>query len=104
MPSPSTPEVAETSFKMNPHQPRITKESSTQMECLGKSQKPVNIWFQLFFDILDDEKLIDKLWSTIKLALGAEGNLEEFIASNLPERNTSRVQRRKRWTWEGNSD
>jgi hypothetical protein len=89
--SPSIPEVAETSFKLNPHQPRITKESSTQMKCLSKSQKVVNHWFQLFYEILDDEKLTDKFWSTIKLALGAEGNPKEFIVANIPKRNASRV-------------
>jgi hypothetical protein len=30
------------------------------------------------------------------VVLGAEENPEEFIVSNLPERNASRVQRRKR--------
>jgi hypothetical protein len=68
------------------------------LESSGKSQKVVDLWFQLFSDILDDEKLTEKLWNTIKVALGAEGNPEEFIVANLPERKASRVQRRKRRT------
>jgi hypothetical protein len=70
MPSYSTPEVVETSFKLNPHWPRITKESSTRMEFLGKSRKVINILFHLFSDILYDVQLTDKLPSTIKFSLG----------------------------------
>jgi hypothetical protein len=61
LPSPSILEVVETSFKLIPHQPRIARESSTQMESSGKSQKVVDLWFQLFSDILDDEQLIENL-------------------------------------------
>jgi hypothetical protein len=92
------PEVVEPSFKPNPHQPRIVGESLAQMEPLGQSQKVVDMWLQLFSDILDDEKLTGKLWNTIKRALGTEGNLEESIVANLPTRNASRIQRRKRRT------
>jgi len=42
------------------------------MESLGKSQKVVDILFHLFFDIFDDEKLIEKLWNTIKVAFKVE--------------------------------
>jgi hypothetical protein len=66
------------------------------LESSGKSQKVVDLWFQLFYDILDDEKLTEKLWNTIKMVLGAEGNLREYIVSNLPERKASQVQRRKK--------
>jgi hypothetical protein len=96
MPSPSTPVVVEMSSKLNPHHPRVARESSTQMESSGKSQKVVDLWIQLFSNILDDEQLTEKLWNTIKVALGAEGNPEEFISTNLQERKASRVQRRKR--------
>jgi hypothetical protein len=30
--------------------------------------------------------------------LGAKGNIEDFIAPNLPKRRKSRAHRRKRWT------
>jgi hypothetical protein len=86
----------DSSFKPNPQQPKASRESSAQMDPSGKAQKVVDLWLQLFSDILDDEQLTGKLWNTIKLALGAEGNPEEFITANLPEKNASRIQRRKR--------
>jgi hypothetical protein len=49
------------------------------------------MWIQLFFDILDDEKLTKKLWNTINVNLGAKGNLKEFMFSNLSENNSNRV-------------
>jgi hypothetical protein len=61
-------------------------------EASRKSQKVVYLWLQLFSDILDDKQLIEKLWNTLKRALGTEGNLEESIIANLPTRNTSRIQ------------
>jgi hypothetical protein len=66
------------------------------MESSDKSQKDVELWLQLFSNILDDEQLTEKLQNKIKVALGIEGNPEEFIVANLPERKASRVQRRKR--------
>jgi len=63
---------------------------------LGKSHKVVDLWFQLFSDILDDEQLTEKLQNTIEVTLGFEGNPEEFIASNFLERKESRVQRIKK--------
>jgi len=58
----------------------------------------VDIWFQLFSNILYDEQLTEKLQNTIKMALGDEGNLKEYNVSNLLERKTSRVKRRKKRT------
>jgi hypothetical protein len=63
---------------------------------LGKSHKVVDLWFQLLFDILYDEQLTEKLQNIIEVTLGAEGNPEEFIATNLPERKSRRVQRIKK--------
>jgi hypothetical protein len=95
---PSTPEVVETNFKLTPHQPTIARESSIQLESLGKSHKVFDIWFQLFSDILDDENIIEKLKNTIKVALGAKVNQFDFIVANLPGRKESRVQIRNRRT------
>jgi hypothetical protein len=47
---------------------------------------------------LDDEQLTEKLQTTINVPMGDEGNLEEFVVSNLSKNNTSRVHRRKRRT------
>jgi hypothetical protein len=49
------------------------------------------MWPEIFSNKLDDEQLTGKLWNTIKLALGAEGNLEYFIASNILENNVGRI-------------
>jgi hypothetical protein len=48
------------------------------------------------FYILDDEQLTEKLWNTINVALGAEGNLRNLFPPTFLENNASRVQRRKR--------
>jgi hypothetical protein len=91
-------EVVESNFKLTPHHWRITRESYIQLESFNKSQKVVDLWFQLFFDILDDEQLTEKLWNAIKTALGVEGNLGEYIFANLLERKESHVKRRKKTT------
>jgi len=62
----------------------------------GRSHKAIDLWFQLFFDILDDEKLTTKFWNTIKVILGDEERIEKLIVANISERKTSRIQRRKR--------
>jgi hypothetical protein len=36
-------------------------------------QSVINLWFQLFFDILGEEQLIEKLCNTLYLILGNEG-------------------------------
>jgi hypothetical protein len=92
----SKPAVVETISKMNSHQPRVSRESYAQMESSGKPKKVVDLWIQLFSDILDDEQLTEKFHNTMKVALGAEGNPKEFVVINLPERKTSRFQRRNR--------
>jgi hypothetical protein len=62
---------------------------------LEKSQSVINIWFQLFFDILGDDQITDKLCNTLYLILGNEGTPETIVRTNLPEKNTRRIQRRK---------
>jgi len=49
----------------------------------------------LFFDILGDDKLTEKLCNTLYLILGNEGTPEAIVRTNLPEKNTQRIQRRK---------
>jgi len=66
-----------------------------QKDPLVKSQKTIDLWLQLFTDILDDEKLTKKLWNTLKGTLETEGSPKEFIVFYLPKRNIGRVQRRK---------
>jgi hypothetical protein len=52
-----------------------------------ESNNTISLWLQLFSDILNDEHLTQKLWNTISIALGVEGNVEGSIVVNLPERN-----------------
>jgi hypothetical protein len=78
-----TPKFMEPVSKFTPHHLQITKDYFFWLESSGKSQKEVDIWFQLFFDILDEEKLIETLQNTIKMVLGDKGNLGEYIATNL---------------------
>jgi hypothetical protein len=74
--SSAMPEVVEPSSKPNPHQPRVIGESLTQMEPPGKSQKVVDLWLQLFSDILDDEQLTGKLWKHTQKGLGNQRKLK----------------------------
>jgi hypothetical protein len=60
-----------------------------------QSQSLINLWFQLFFDILEDEQLTEKLRNTLYLILGNEGTLDAIVRTNLPEKNTQRIQRIK---------
>ena len=60
-----------------------------------KSQNVVDLWFQLFFDILGNDQLTKKLHNAIYLVLGNEEPTEARIRTNLPNNNAQRVQRRK---------
>jgi hypothetical protein len=62
---------------------------------LEKYQSVINLWFQLFFDILGDDQLAEKLRNTLYLILGNEGTPDAIVRTNLPEKNTERIQRRK---------
>jgi hypothetical protein len=58
-------------------------------------QNAVDIWFQLFSDILGNDQLTEKLRNALYLVLGNEETSEARIRANLPEKSTQRVQRRK---------
>jgi hypothetical protein len=60
-----------------------------------QSQNIINLWFQLFSEILGDDRLSKKFHNTFYLILGDEGTPETTITTNLLEKNTQRVQRRK---------
>jgi hypothetical protein len=60
-----------------------------------QSQNVVNLWFQLFSDILGNDQLTEKLHNALYLVLGMEESPGARIMTNLPEKNTQRVQRRK---------
>jgi hypothetical protein len=58
-------------------------------------QNTVDLWFQLFSDILGNDQLTEKLCNALYLVLGNEETSEARIRANLPEKSTQRVQRRK---------
>jgi hypothetical protein len=58
-------------------------------------QNTVDLWFQLFSDILGNDQLTEKLCNALYLVLGNEEPSEARIRANLPEKSTQRVQRRK---------
>jgi hypothetical protein len=58
-------------------------------------QNVVDLWFQLFSDILGNDQLTEKLCNVLYLVLGNEEPIEAGIRANLPEKSTQRVQRRK---------
>ena len=60
-----------------------------------QSQNVVEIWFYLFSNILGNDQLKKKLCNALYLVLGTEEALETRIRTNLLEKNTQRVQRRK---------
>jgi hypothetical protein len=51
-------------------------------------QKVVNLWFLLFFDILGNDQLTEKLCNAIYLVLGNEEPTKEIIRTNLSEKNS----------------
>ena len=60
-----------------------------------QSQNVVDLWFQLFYNILWNDQLIEKLHNSLYLVLGIEESPEKRIRTNLLEKNTQRVQRGK---------
>jgi hypothetical protein len=58
-------------------------------------QNVVDLWFQLFFDILRIDQLIEKLCNVLYLVLWNEESMELRIRTNILEKSTQRVQRRK---------
>lgn len=50
----------------------------------------------IFSDILEDEQLTSRLRNTIQSVVGGKYNSEDYIAANLPERQSNRVKRRRR--------
>jgi hypothetical protein len=78
-----------------PTSPPATKNSTITRRHPEQSQSVINIWFHLFFDILWDDQLTEKLCITLYLILGNEGTTESIVTTNLPEKNTQRIQRRK---------
>ena len=58
-------------------------------------QNVVDLWFQLFSNILGNDQLTKKLRNALYLVLGNEEPIEYGIRANQPMKSTQRVQRRK---------
>jgi hypothetical protein len=78
-----------------PTSPPTTENSAITRRHPEQSQSVINIWFHLFFDILWDSQITENLCITLYLILGNEGTQEAIVRTNLPEKNTQRMQRRK---------
>jgi hypothetical protein len=97
------PEVVEntprSSCQPNPAQaptsPLAPRNSAIPRKHPDQSQSVINQWFQLFFDILGDNQLTEKLRNTPYLIPGNEETSEAIVRTNLLENNTHRIQRRK---------
>jgi hypothetical protein len=72
-----------------PRNPVVTPRQPEQ------PQNVVDLWFQLFSDILGNDQLTKKLCNVLYLVLGNEEPIEARIRANLREKSTQRVKRRK---------
>jgi hypothetical protein len=77
-------------------QPNHVENSVALKDSPVRPQKIIDLWLQLFSVILDDEKLTKELQNMLKGTLDIEESPKEMIIDNILERNTSRIQRRKR--------
>ena len=72
----------------SPPAPRNPSVTSRQPE---QPQNVVDLWFQLFFDILGNDQLTEKFHNALYLVLGNEEPIEAGIRANLPKKSTKRV-------------
>jgi hypothetical protein len=90
------PEVAsQPNLAQAPTSPRTPRNFAIPRRHHEQSQSVINLWFQLFFDILGGDQITEKLCNTLYLILGNEGTLEAIVRTNLPEKNTQIIKRRK---------
>jgi hypothetical protein len=54
-------------------------------------QNVVDLWFQLFYDIVWNDQLTDKLHNALYLFLGNEEPTKARIRTNIPKKNAQRV-------------
>jgi hypothetical protein len=78
-----------------PASPPTPRNSVVILRQPEQPQNVVDLWFQLFSDIMGNDQLIEKFCNVLYLVLGNEEPLEERIRANIPEKSTQRVQRRK---------
>jgi hypothetical protein len=80
------PNIAQVlSSPISPRNPVVTVRQPEQPQNL------VDLWFQLFSDILGNDQLTDKLRNVLYLVLGNEEPTETRIRTNLPKNSAQRV-------------
>ena len=67
----------------NPTSSLLNCKKKFELQSLDNSKKLIDPWFNLFDDILKYGGLIEKLWNTLQIFVGAEEE-EELISANLP--------------------
>lgn len=63
---------------LKPRSPKLTQNNS----------QPMVKWFKLFFQIMNDEKMLGKLWKSLKDIVKDEDLSEGLISFNFPERHS----------------
>lgn len=58
---------------------------------IAASSRPIEEWFKLFLQIVDNEQMLGELRRNLKAVLLEEEVREGAISTNLPERHTRRV-------------
>jgi hypothetical protein len=71
-----------------PSSPPTPRNLIVPMRQPEQSQNVVDLWFQLFFDILGKDQLTEKLCNSLYLFLATEESPETKIRTNLPKKNT----------------
>jgi hypothetical protein len=78
-----------------PASPLAPKNVASTPRQPEQPQNVVDLWFQLLSDILRNDQLTEKLCNALYLVLLNEEPIEAGIRTNLPQKSTQRVQRRK---------
>jgi hypothetical protein len=73
--------------------PPTPRDPVVLMRQLEQPQNVVDLWFQLFSDILWNDQLTEKLRNALYLVLGTEESPENRITTNLPEKHTQREKK-----------
>jgi hypothetical protein len=75
-----------------PASPAAPRNPIAMPRQLEKPQNVFDLWFQLFYDIMENDQLTKKLCNALYLVLGNEEPLEARIRANIPKKSTQRVQ------------
>ena len=71
-----------------PASPPAPRNPVVPMRQHEQPQNVVDLWFQLFFDILWNDQLTEKFRNALHLVLGNEEPTKARIRNNIPEKST----------------